>query len=60
MVTINLRLIGDIILVLVGVIAIVFLAMFLKKASGLVQSIQKIVDKNEDNLDDLKLLQYDM
>ena len=41
MVTINLRLIGDIILVLVGIIAIVFLAMFLKKASGLVQSIQK-------------------
>ena len=53
MVTINLRLIGDIILVLVGIIAIVFLAMFLKKASGLVQSIQKIVDKNEDNLDNV-------
>ena len=53
MVTINLRLIGDIILVLVGIIAIVFLAMFLKKASGLVQYIQKIVDKNEDNLDNV-------
>ena len=53
MVTINLRLIGDIILLLVGIIAIIFLALFLKKASGLVESIQKIVDKNESNLDDV-------
>lgn len=53
MVTINIRLIADIILLLVGIIAIIFLALFLKNAIGLVKSIQKIVDKNEDNLDNV-------
>lgn len=53
MVTINLRLIADIILLVVGIIAIVFLALFFKNATGLVKSIQKVVDKNEDNLDNV-------
>lgn len=53
MVTINIRLIADIILFLVGVIAIVFLALFLKNATTLVKSLQKIVNENDDKIKDV-------
>ena len=51
MITINLELIADAILFIVAVVAIIFLISFLKKASQLVKSINDIVDKNSNNID---------
>lgn len=51
MVTINLELIGDVILFIVIIIAIIALIGFLKKASKLVSSVNEIVDKNSIHID---------
>lgn len=51
MVTINLKLIGDVILFIVAVVAIVFIIQFFKKAGKLVDSVNEIVDKNTNHID---------
>ena len=52
MVTIDLRLVGDLILILVGIIAIIFLISFLKNAGAALNSLQELIDKNSKNIDE--------
>lgn len=51
-ITIDLQLIANAILVVLGIIAIIFLILFLKNASDLLKSVKKVVDKNSNYLDD--------
>ena len=53
MITINFNLLGNIILTIVGIVALIFLIMTLSNANKLVKSFQGILEKNEDNLDDV-------
>ncbi len=50
---IDFNFLGNFILTLVGIIALVFLILALKNISSLVKSVQEILDKNADNVDDI-------
>ena len=51
MLTINFNLLGNIILTIVGIVALVYLILTLKSANELVKKIHGVLDKNEDNID---------
>ncbi|MDO5047428.1 MAG: hypothetical protein Q4D88_02625 [Anaerococcus sp.] len=51
MITINFSLLGSVVLTILGIIALVFLILFLKNLNSLIQKIQGLLEKNEDNLD---------
>lgn len=51
MVTINFNLLGNIILTIIGIIALIYLIMTLKSANELVKKVHGVLDKNEDNID---------
>lgn len=48
----GLKFFGDIILVILGILALVFIAMFFKNANNLVKSAKSIVDKNSSSIED--------
>lgn len=50
---IDFNFLGNFILTLVGIIALVFLILALKNINSLVKSVQEILDKNADNVDDI-------
>ena len=50
MVTINFNLLGNIILTIIGIIALIYLIMTLKSANELVKKVHGVLDKNEDNI----------
>ena len=51
MVTINFNLLGNVILTILGIVALVFLILLLKNVNSLIQKIQGVLDKNSTNLD---------
>lgn len=51
MLTINVDLLGNIILTILGIVALVFLVLLLKNLNSLVTKVQGVLDKNSDNLD---------
>lgn len=51
MVTINFNLLGNVILTILGIVALLFLILFLKNVNALVKKIQGVLDKNSNNLD---------
>lgn len=51
MLTINVNLLGNIILTILGIVALVFLVLLLKNLNALVTKVQGVLDKNSDNLD---------
>ena len=51
MVTINFNLLGNIILTIVGIVALIYLILTLKSANELVKKVHEVLDKNEDNID---------
>ena len=51
MITINFNLLANVILTIVGIVALVYLILTLSSVNKLVKSFQGVLDKNEDNLD---------
>lgn len=53
MVTINFNLLGNIILTIVGIVALVYLIKTLSSVNKFVGSVQEVFDKNKNNVDDV-------